>query len=84
MNIVNRIIQHFDGPEGRGGLTAFSKALEHENPTTVQGWKVRGGVPRKQIPRVIDVCAAHNLKLEHADFFVTTTGCGRIAACEAA
>lgn len=69
MSVVDRIIQHFDGPTGRGGLAAFSRAMGHENPTTVQGWKERGVVPMRQIPSVIAVCAKHSLKLKHSEFF---------------
>jgi len=32
-----------------GGLTAMARALGHTHPTTVQGWKQRGAIPRWRI-----------------------------------
>lgn len=62
---VARIIDAF------GGLTGLAKALGHNNPTTVQGWKDRGTIPSRQIPEVIE--AGRRLEkpviLAPADFF---------------
>lgn len=32
-----------------GGLTAMARALGHAHPTTVQGWRERGAIPRWRI-----------------------------------
>jgi hypothetical protein len=62
---VDRIVDKF------GGLTAMAKALGHKNPTTVQGWRLRGSIPSRQIPAVIE--AGKSLEapvhLTPADFF---------------
>jgi hypothetical protein len=63
MKPVDRIVDLF------GGLTALAKALGHENPSTVQGWKARGVVPVRQIPVVIEKAAQHGIALTPADFF---------------
>lgn len=74
MSVVDRIVEHFDRLNGgRGGLTAFSKAMDHKYPSTVQGWKERGTVPQKEIPSVIAVCAKHGLELDYSDFFDSTS-----------
>lgn len=52
-----------------GGLTRLSSALGHRNPTTVQGWLVRGVVPVRQIPKVIAVGRKLGLELSLDDFF---------------
>lgn len=63
MKPVDRIIQKF------GGLSKMAKALGHEYPTTVQGWRDRGTIPAKHIPTLIEVAAAHGIELSYADFF---------------
>ena len=63
MKPVDRIILRF------GGLTKLATALGHENPTTVQGWRDRGVVPSRQIPRVIEAGKAQAIALTPADFF---------------
>jgi hypothetical protein len=42
------------------GITALSKELGHDWPTTVQGWKARGAIPAKHIPAVV----AASVKME--------------------
>lgn len=74
MSVVDRIIQHFDGTDGRGGQAKFARALKHKNVTTVQGWSERGAVPFKKIPQVIAVCGAHGLSLDYSDFFKDVIG----------
>lgn len=51
-----------------GGLTALAKELGHTNPTTVQGWKDRGAIPLKQIPRVIEAGRRKGIALTADDF----------------
>lgn len=60
---VDRIIDRF------GGLSATARALGHQNPTTVQGWKERGVIPARQQAKVIE--AGRNLQrpITPADFF---------------
>lgn len=57
-----------------GGLRAMAAALGHENPTTVQGWKVRGRIPSQQIPNVIEAAKGKGIEITHADFFSTGEG----------
>lgn len=51
-----------------GGITALSKKLGHENPSTVQGWNDRGVIPARQMPSVVAVAQAENIDLGLADF----------------
>lgn len=60
---VRRIVNLF------GGLTRLSTGLGHRNPTTVQGWLVRGVVPVRQIPKVIAVGRKLGVELSLDDFF---------------
>lgn len=60
---VDFIIERF------GGLTALAKALGHEHPTTVQGWKGRGVIPSRHIPKIIEVARGRGIQLSAADFF---------------
>lgn len=62
MTQADKIIQKF------GGLTATSKALGHQNPTTVQGWKERGFIPMRQLPRLIEAAKRKEIALSLADF----------------
>jgi len=52
-----------------GGLTPMARAMNHTNPTTVQGWRDRGNVPSRQIPLIIEAGRGRGIKLAHADFF---------------
>lgn len=63
MTQAERIIEKF------GGLTATARALNHLNPTTVQGWKERGFIPARQQPLVLDAARALGLDMTPADFF---------------
>jgi hypothetical protein len=40
---VNALVRRF------GGLSAMARALGHAHPTTVQGWRDRGTIPRWRI-----------------------------------
>jgi len=60
---AERIIARF------GGLTKLARALGHEHPTTVQGWKKRGVIPARQQGKVLDAATANGVALEPADFF---------------
>ena len=66
MNQAQRIIGRF------GGLTAMARALGHKNPTTVQGWKLRGVIPPKQQQKVLDAGQSLPEPLTPADFFEAT------------
>jgi len=63
MEQVKAIIERF------GGLTAMAKALGHQNPTTVQGWRDRGNIPSRRIPEVIAAAKREGFDLALADFF---------------
>jgi hypothetical protein len=63
MTQAQRVIEKF------GGLTAMAKALGHEHPTTVQGWKERGFIPAKRHQEVLDAAAALKIDLNVSDFF---------------
>lgn len=54
---AERVIRKF------GGLTALSKALGHQNPTTVQGWKERGFIPVRQQGAVLAAARAKGIEL---------------------
>lgn len=47
----------------------MAKALGHEHPTTVQGWKERGFIPSKRHQEVLEAARANDIALEPADFF---------------
>lgn len=51
-----------------GGLTAFSRALNHRHPTTVQRWKQRGFIPLDRYWQVMDAAEAMGITLQPADF----------------
>lgn len=63
MSAIERILERF------GGLTRLAEALGHTNVTTVQGWKVRGSVPSRQIVAVIEAGKAKGIELTPNDFF---------------
>ena len=63
MTHVEIIIDRF------GGMTALARALGHKNPTTVQGWKVRGIIPARQQRELLDLAKRSGVRLEPADFF---------------
>lgn len=63
MTHVEIIIERF------GGMTALARALGHKNPTTVQGWKVRGIIPARQQRELLDLAKRTSVPLEPADFF---------------
>jgi len=60
---VENIISKF------GGLTRLARALDMKHPTTVQGWKDRGTIPTRHIPRIITAARHNNIKLSLPDFF---------------
>jgi len=68
MTQVENIIERF------GGMTALARALGHKNPTTVQGWKVRGIIPARQQRELLDLAKRANVPLEPADFFADARG----------
>lgn len=63
MTHVEIIIERF------GGMTALARALGHKNPTTVQGWKVRGIIPAHQQRALLILAKTVHVPLEPADFF---------------
>lgn len=63
MTPVERIIDLF------GGLAALSRALGHNNASTVQGWKERNSVPAARIPEVIAAGKLRGVDLSYTDFF---------------
>lgn len=60
---VDRIIRKL------GGLTATARALGHENPSTVQGWKERGVIPARQQAKVLEIGRTLPEPIEPSDFF---------------
>lgn len=60
---VDHIISKF------GGLTKLSRALNMKHPTTAQGWKDRGSIPARHIPRIIEAARSQNIELTLSDFF---------------
>lgn len=60
---VDAIIDKF------GGLTRLASALNMRHPTTVQGWKLRGTIPARHIPKIIEAARAVNIPLDLQDFF---------------
>jgi len=55
-----------------GGLRKLARALEHRNPTTVQGWKARGNIPARHQPAILEKAAAAGVELSPADFLAQT------------
>jgi len=66
MRPIDRIIELF------GGMSKLAQALAHEYPTTVQGWRDRGNVPSRHIPKIIEAAKSRGIKLSAADFFDIT------------
>lgn len=58
MTNVETIIEKF------GGLSAFSRALGHTNPTTVQGWKKTNRIPSWRIHEVQLAAKKNGINLE--------------------
>lgn len=52
-----------------GGLTRLARALNMKHPTTAQGWKDRGTIPARHIPRIIEAARSQNIELTLSDFF---------------
>lgn len=73
MNIADNIIQRF------GGLTALSKALKHNNVSTVQGWRDRGVIPARQQSAVLQAARDLGVPLTPSDFFDLTHKDGEAA-----
>lgn len=65
---VDHIIDKF------GGLTALARALNQKHPTTAQGWKARGSIPARHIPKIIAAARQRNIELGLEDFFVLPKG----------
>lgn len=65
---VDHIISKF------GGLTKLARALNMKHPTTAQGWKVRGSIPARHIPKIIEAARAQNIDLSLGDFFQLADG----------
>lgn len=63
MGYVDRIIAKWPS------MAAFSRALGHSNPTTVQGWKDRGVIPARQQQKVIEAGQADGIAIGPQDFF---------------
>lgn len=65
-NQAHRIISKF------GGVYPLSRALGHKNPTTVQGWLVRGYVPPRQHDNIWLAAQRKGVELDLADFAAVT------------
>lgn len=63
MNTAEYVIDKF------GGLSATAKALGHTNATTVQGWKMRGIIPARQQPLLLEAAKKLRISLKPEDFF---------------
>ena len=63
MKPAERIIEKF------GGVTAMSRALDHRNPSTVQGWKKRGYIPGSRHSKVRATAKRLDIALKLDDFF---------------
>lgn len=61
------------------GITALSKALGHDWPTTVQGWKDREAIPAKHIPAVV-AASTRMKKPTTSDELLTATAMPKIKA----
>ena len=48
MSPAEQVIRKF------GGIRPMASALGHRNPSTVQGWKMRGTIPSKRWPEIRD------------------------------
>lgn len=57
-----------------GGLTKLARALNMKHPTTAQGWKSRGSIPARHIPRIIEAARERNIELGLDDFFSLSDG----------
>lgn len=58
-----------------GGVYPLSRALGHKNPSTVQGWLLRGYVPPRQHDCIWQAAQREGVDLELADFAAVTV-CG--------
>jgi hypothetical protein len=65
---VENIISKF------GGLTRLARTLNMKHPTTVQGWRVRGSIPARHIPKIIEAARSHNIDISLSDFFSIEDG----------
>ena len=61
-NQVSRMIEKF------GGMSKFSRALGHNNPSTVHGWKMRGFIPTAKQHEVYDACISNGIEVSMEDF----------------
>ena len=57
-----------------GGLTATSRALGHNNPTTVQRWKESGVVPSRHLPKLLEAGLHLDPPLQQKEFYETLGG----------
>ena len=62
MSHAERIIEKF------GGINAMARILGHKNPSTVQGWKLRGTIPPKQHQAVWEAARANGIPLKLSEF----------------
>ncbi len=63
---AKRIIDKF------GGVYPLARALGHRNPTTVQGWQMRGFIPPRQHNRIWAAAQRDGVALDLADFAAVT------------
>jgi len=63
---AKRVIDKF------GGVYPLARALGHRNPTTVQGWALRGFIPPRQHNRIWAAAQRDGVALELADFAAVT------------
>ena len=54
-----------------GGIRSLARVLGHRNPTTVQGWVVRGYIPARRQQEVLEAAHTAGVALSPADFFTS-------------
>ena len=52
-----------------GGITALARALGHEHPSTVQGWRDRGIIPARRQAELLGLAKTTGIDLSPNDFF---------------
>ena len=54
-----------------GGIRSLARVLGHRNPTTVQGWVVRGYIPARRQQEVLVAARTAGVALSPVDFFTS-------------
>ena len=54
-----------------GGIRSLARVLGHRNPTTVQGWVVRGYIPARRQQEVLEASRTAGVALLPSDFFTS-------------